>query len=596
MTIPKYQLTAILALITLSNAQNPLVKGEYQIEHPALPKDFDQVQLSSQSFWENFQYSSVKEFHKNWVVSEYELAEDGSDVKFKAFPGEWKLEEAYLVPGFKNDFSLVVGSSKERCSIARKLPHPIEPDTNSTFVVQYEVKLQKALECGGAYLKLLPPIKEDLSSFDHTTPFELVFGPDQCGMYTNEIHLVLRRTNPVTGESEEKFLLEAPPSKLDSPLSTLYTLVLNQSSQEFEIRVNGEVVKAGSLLSEGVFGPPLNPPKMIPNPESVKPDDWDDRAVIPDPEVQKPDDWDESEPFTIPDPTHIKPDGWDESIPEFIPNPNAQKPGFWNEAEDGEWIAPLIQNPACYSSTGCGTWKPKMVQNPKYKGNWEPPMVPNPDYKGTWESELVENPGYYEDQTPAKFEKPIGAVVFDIWSTANDIIFDNLYIGNSIEEAEKLGNKTFLPKLELEKQEIKVNEPEPEIAKPKEPEADLETRNFFDVITNFAVTKFLALDDLFKGMVAGVIMLVILGITVVGMIKFMLWSTGDSIDGKTEVEKQREQKEQENPGREAVSEKGETTATSKGSSKLISRRIVQLQSDDEYEEELEISIIEEDIE
>ena len=73
-------------------------------------------------------------------------------------------------------------------------------------------------------------------------------------------------------------------------------------------------------------------------------------------------------------------------------------------------------------------------------------------------------------------------------------------------------------------------------------------------------------------------------------------STGDSIDGKTEVKKQKEQKEQENPGCEAVSEKGETTATSKGSSKLISRRIVQLQSDDEYEEELEISIIEEDVE
>ena len=58
------------------------------------------------------------------------------------------------------------------------------------------------------------------------------------------------------------------------------------SNQTFEIFVNNESVKSGSLLEN--FEPPVNPPKEIDDPEDKKPEDWVDVARIPDPDAKKP--------------------------------------------------------------------------------------------------------------------------------------------------------------------------------------------------------------------------------------------------------------------------------------------------------------------
>jgi calnexin len=64
--------------------------------------------------------------------------------------------------------------------------------------VQYEVKLQHGLECGGAYIKLLTEEEESESAggedeqesgkglrageeYTDKTPFTIMFGPDKCG-------------------------------------------------------------------------------------------------------------------------------------------------------------------------------------------------------------------------------------------------------------------------------------------------------------------------------------------------------------------------------------------------------------------------------
>lgn len=63
---------------------------------------------------------------------------------------------------------------------------------------------------------------------------------------------------------------------------------------------------------------------------------------IPDPETEKPEDWDEDAPQKIPDPDAVKPEGWLDEGPELIPDPEATLPEDWDEEEDGEWEAPLI--------------------------------------------------------------------------------------------------------------------------------------------------------------------------------------------------------------------------------------------------------------
>lgn len=37
-----------------------------------------------------------------------------------------------------------------------------------------------------------------------------------------------------------------------------------------------------------------------------------------------------------------KPDDWLDDEPEFVPDPNGVKPDDWDEEEDGEWEAPQI--------------------------------------------------------------------------------------------------------------------------------------------------------------------------------------------------------------------------------------------------------------
>lgn len=57
---------------------------------------------------------------------------------------------------------------------------------------------------------------------------------------------------------------------------------------------------------------------------------------IPDPEAVKPEDWDEDAPQKIPDPDATKPEGWLDDGPEMIPDPDAEMPEDWYGGM-GEW-------------------------------------------------------------------------------------------------------------------------------------------------------------------------------------------------------------------------------------------------------------------
>lgn len=101
--------------------------------------------------------------------------------------------------------------------------------------------------------------------------------------------------------------------------------------------IDNEKVESGELENDWSF----LPPKKVKDPNSKKPDDWEDNATIDDPDDKKPDDWDK---------------------PEHIPDPDATKPEDWDDEMDGEWEPPLIDNP-------------------EYKGTWHPKQIPNPNYK-----------------------------------------------------------------------------------------------------------------------------------------------------------------------------------------------------------------------
>merc|ERR1712187_874824 len=109
----------------------------------------------------------------------------------------------------------------------------------TTFVVQYEVRLHEGLQCGGAYIKLASKQDGDFKPSDVTnnTPYTVMFGPDKCGT-TNKVHFIWKFQNPVSGEFEEHHLKNPPSAQGTSDKrSHLYTLVI-RSNNDFEIFID----------------------------------------------------------------------------------------------------------------------------------------------------------------------------------------------------------------------------------------------------------------------------------------------------------------------------------------------------------------------
>ncbi|ODO00609.1 calnexin [Cryptococcus wingfieldii CBS 7118] len=383
-----------------------------------------------------------------WTVSKATKQTPVGDEIF-SYVGQWEVEEPEIFPGIEGDKGLVLKTKAAHHAISTLFPQPIDPK-GKPFALQYEVKLQKGLECGGAYIKLLTEHEEGeglRAGEDYTdkTPFTIMFGPDKCGS-TNKVHFIFRHKNPLTGEWEEKHL-KNPPSPKISKTTNLYTLITNPD-QTFEILINDESVKKGSLLED--FDPSVNPPKEIDDPEDFKPESWVEEAEIDDLTATKPADWDEDAPLMVVDTDASKPAEWLEDEPEYIPDPEAEKPEEWDDEEDGDWIPPQVPNPACQSAAGCGPWVAPKIRNPDYKGKWTIPKIANPEYKGVWAPKKIANPVYFEDSHPSDFTKLAG-VGIELWTMTEDILFDNLYIGHDVDQAKKFAAETFHVKKPLEK-------------------------------------------------------------------------------------------------------------------------------------------------
>ncbi|KAJ6339435.1 hypothetical protein OIU77_007408 [Salix suchowensis] len=223
-------------------------------------------------------------FDGRWIVSEKE-----------GYNGEWKHEKSEG----HDDYGLLVSEPARKYAIVKELDEPASLK-DGTIVLQFETRLQKGLECGGAYLKYLRPQEAGWvpKGFDNESPYSIMFGPDKCGT-TNKVHFILKHKNPKSGEYVEHHL-KFPPSVPHDKLTHVYTAILKPDN-ELQILVDGDEKKKANFLSSEDFEPPLIPAKTIPDPDDVKPEDWDERAKIPDPEAAKPEDWDEDAPLEIED-------------------------------------------------------------------------------------------------------------------------------------------------------------------------------------------------------------------------------------------------------------------------------------------------------
>ncbi|XP_048458190.1 calreticulin-like isoform X2 [Rhincodon typus] len=204
-----------------------------------------------------------------------------------------------------------IQTSQDAKFYARSIKFEEFNNEGQTLVIQYTVKHEQNIDCGGGYIKLFPANlnQEDMSG---NSPYYVMFGPDICGPEMKKVHVIFSYKG-------KNHLIKKDIRCKDDEYTHLYTLIVH-SNNTYEVKIDNEKVEFGTLEDDW----DLLPPKTIKDPNAKKPEDWDDREKINDPDDVKPKNWDN---------------------PETIPDPNAKKPTDWDDEMDGEWEPPMIQNP-----------------------------------------------------------------------------------------------------------------------------------------------------------------------------------------------------------------------------------------------------------
>lgn len=358
-----------------------------------------------------FLHTPTQAWKDRWTVS--------SDWKSKSELGEW-VQTVGKWYGDADDKGIQTSEDARFYGLSAPMTKTFNSGDKKDLVIQYSVKHEQKIDCGGAYIKLLPGgDKFESTKFGGDTPYGVMFGPDICGTSNKRTHVIFHYD-----KKDDNLLIKKNVGTETDQLSHLYTLVLRPDNT-FEVFVDNKSVRAGKLEDEFDF----LPAKEIKDPDQSKPEDWVDEKKIPDPE-------------------DVKPEGYDD-IPMEIADPDATKPDDWDDEDDGEWEAPMIDNPD-YK----GPWSPKMIDNPDYKGPWVHPMIANPEYE-------------YDENMYAVCKDGCTHVGFELWQVKSGTIFDDIIVTDSLEEAQKFAEETFFKKKDAEKEmydEVQKKEREAEEA------------------------------------------------------------------------------------------------------------------------------------
>ncbi|XP_067846331.1 calreticulin-like [Heptranchias perlo] len=306
-----------------------------------------------------------------------------------------------------------IQTSQDAKFYARSVKFEQFNNEGQTLVVQYSVKHEQNIDCGGGYIKLFP-VELNQEDMYGDSPYYLMFGPDICGPGTKKVHVILSYKG-------KNHLINKDIRCKDDEYTHLYTLILHPDDT-YVVKIDNKKVESGTLQDDWN----LLPAKTIKDPNIKKPEDWDDQEKINDPNDVKPEDWDK---------------------PENIPDPDAKKPDDWDDEMDGEW-------------------EPPMIHNTEYKGEWKARQINNPNFKGNWVHPEIDNPEYTPDANLYKYDN-IGVLGLDLWQVKSGTIFDNFLITNDEKYAEEYGNQTWGVTKDGEKKMKEKQEEEKEKQKEK---------------------------------------------------------------------------------------------------------------------------------
>lgn len=310
-------------------------------------------------------------WEKNWITSQHSGKEFG---QFKRTAGKFYNDE-------EADKGLQTSQDARFYALSRKFTPFSNKD--KPLVIQFSVKHEQNIDCGGGYLKIFDCSLEQ-KEMHGESPYLIMFGPDICGPGTKKVHVIFSYKG-------KNHLIKKEVRCKDDVFTHFYTLIV-QPDNTYEVLIDNEKVESGSLEEDWDF----LPPKTVKDPEAKKPEDWDERATIPDPDDTKPEDWEQ---------------------PEHIPDPDATKPEDWDDEIDGDF-------------------EPPMIDNPEYKGEWKPKQIDNPAYKGIWKHPEIDNPEYTADEN-LYLREEVCTVGLDLWQVKSGTIFDNILFTDDMEYAKE---------------------------------------------------------------------------------------------------------------------------------------------------------------
>mmetsp|Transcript_7602 Transcript_7602/g.20771 ORF Transcript_7602/g.20771 Transcript_7602/m.20771 type:complete len:402 (-) Transcript_7602:561-1766(-) len=331
------------------------------------------------------------DWEKRWVVSDWK--------KDEGTAGTWSVTAGEFYGDAEADKGLKTMEDARFYAISTAFDEFSNAD--KPLVVQFSVKHEQDIDCGGGYIKLFPKgvDQQKLHGGEDEDKYNIMFGPDICG-YTKRTHFILNH-------KDKNHLISKDMTCKSDTLTHVYTLIL-KPDRTFEVLVDGESERSGNIIDE--FD--ILPPKEIKDPAVSKPEDWVDEKMIDDPE-------------------DVKPEGYDD-IPKEIADPEATKPEDWDDEDDGEW-------------------EPPMISNPEYKGPWKAKRIENPEYKGEWEHPMIANPEFVDDEQIGKYSS-FAVAAFEVWQVKSGTIFDNLILTDDPAEAEKLRKETWEANKDKEKE------------------------------------------------------------------------------------------------------------------------------------------------
>jgi len=243
-----------------------------------------------------FKETFDKNWENRWVKSKNKEAEGTA--------GTWELSHGKYYRDAEEDLGLKTAQDARFYQISAAIPKEFS-NKGKDLVVQYSVKHEQKIDCGGGYLKLLPT-GLDQSNFNGDSSYYLMFGPDICGSSTKKTHLIF-------GYKGKNHLIKKDIKCETDEFTHLYTLVIKPDNT-YEVLIDEKSVAKGSIKED--FD--MLPPKEIADPDAKKPEDWDDELDG---------EWEA--------PMIDNPEFKGEWKPKMIPNP----------AYKGEWVHPMIPNP-----------------------------------------------------------------------------------------------------------------------------------------------------------------------------------------------------------------------------------------------------------